>query len=76
MLFPNSIKDKNNKFYYSVIDINHGYDFIDKVITLTEGAYKFNHINAIIEQKIPNESIKLVVDQASSRCKILLKQGY
>ena len=34
-----------------------------------------NHINAIIQQKVPNESIKLVVDQGSARCKIFLKQG-
>ena len=74
-LFPNIIKDKNDKFYYPVIDINQGYDYIDKVITFTGGAYEVNHINAICQQKIPNESIKLVVDQGSARCKIFLKQG-
>ena len=47
-----------------------------KTLTFTEGAYKVNHINAIIQQKVPNESIKLVIDQGSARCKIVLKQGY
>ena len=54
-----------------MIDINKGYDYIDKTITFTEGAYKVNHINAIIQQKIYNESIKLVVDKGSARCKII-----
>ena len=35
-----------------------------------------NNINAIIQQKVPNKSIKLVVDQGSARCKIFLKKGY
>ena len=67
-LFPNIVKDKNDKFYYSMIDINQGFDYIDKVVTFTEGAYEGNHINAIIQQKIPNESIKLVIDQTFARC--------
>ena len=75
-LFPNIGKDKNNKLCYSVIDINQGYDYIYKVITFTEVAYEVNHINAIIQQKIPNESIKLVIHQSSAWCKIVLKQGY
>ena len=41
-----------------------------KTLTFTEGAYEVNNINAIIKQKILNESIKLVVDQGSARCKI------
>ena len=75
-LFPNIVKDKNDKFYYSFIDLNQGYNYVDRVITFTEGAYEVNNINAIIQQKIPNESIKLVIDQGSARCKIFLKQGY
>ena len=74
-LFPNIVKDKNDKFYYSMININQGYDYIDKVIPFTKGAYEVNHINAIIQQQIPNESIKVVVDQGSARCKIFLKSG-
>ena len=62
-LFPIIIKDKNNKFYYSIINIDQGYYYIDKVITFTESAYEVNHINAIIEQIIPNKSIKLIEDQ-------------
>ena len=69
LLFPNIVKDKNDKFYY--LENN-----VLKTLTLTEGAYEVNHINAIIQQKVPNESIKLVVDQGSARCKIFLKQGY
>ena len=38
-LFPNIVKDKNDKFYYSMIDIYQNYDYIDKVLTFTEGAY-------------------------------------
>ena len=68
-LFPNIIKDKNDKFYYLENDVL-------KTWTITEGAYEVNNINAIIQQKIPNESIKLVIDQGSARCKIFFKQGY
>ena len=68
-LFPNIVKDKNDKFYYLENDVL-------RTLTLTEGAYEVNHINAIIQQKVLNESIKLVVDQGSARCKIFLKQGY
>ena len=64
------------KNFITMIDINQGYDYIDKVITFTENAYEVNHINAIIQQKTPNESIKLIIDQGSARCKIFLKQGY
>ena len=52
-----------------MIDINPGYDYIYKVITFTEGSYQVNHINASIQQNIPNEFIKLVIDQDSERCK-------
>ena len=45
-------------------------------MTFTEGSYEVKDINAIIQQKVPNESIKLVVDQGSARCKMFLKQGY
>ena len=75
-LFQNIVKDKNDKFYYSFIDLNQGYYYVDKIILFTEGSYEVNHINAIIQQKIPNQSIKLVIDQESARCKIFLKQGY
>ena len=75
-LFSNFVKDKNDNFYYSVIDINQGYDYKDKVKTFTEGANEVNNINAIIQRKIPNESIKLVIDQESAKCKIFIKQRY
>ena len=68
-LFPNIVKDKNDKFYYLENDIL-------RILTFTEGAYKVNHINSIIQQEVPNESIKLVVDQGSAKCKIFLQQGY
>ena len=68
-LFPNIVKDKNDKFYYLENDVL-------RTLTFTEGAYEINHINAIIQQKVSNESIKLVVDQGSARCKIFLKQEY
>ena len=66
LLFPNIVKDKNDKFYYWDNDV---------LITLklTKGAYEVKAINAIIQHKIPNESIKLVVDQGSARCKSVLK---
>ena len=69
LLFPNIVKDKNDKFYYLENEVL-------RTLTFTEGAYEVNHINANIQQKVPNESIILVVDQGSARCKILLKQGY
>ena len=75
-LFPNVVKDKNDKFYYSVIDLNQGYDYVDKVIIFTEASYEVKDINANLQLKIPNESIKLIVDQGSGRCRIILKQGY
>ena len=68
-LFPNIVKNKNDKFYY--LEKN-----VLKTLTMTEGAYEIRDINAIIIQTIPNESIKLVIDQGSARCKIFFKQGY
>ena len=35
-----------------------------KTIDITKGAYEVKNINAILQHKIPNESIRLVVDQA------------
>ena len=54
-LFLNIVKDKIDKFYYLENDVL-------TPLIFTEGAYKVNHINAIIQQKIPNESIKLIID--------------
>ena len=68
-LFPNVVKDKNDKFYYLENDIL-------KTLTFTEGANELNNINANLQLKIQNESIKLVVDQGTVRCRILLKQRY
>ena len=68
-LFPNIIKDKNNKFYYIESDEH-------KVITFTEGAYEVKDINAHIQFKVLNQSIKLIVDQGSGRCKVFLQQRY
>ena len=67
-LFPNIVKDKNDKFYDLENDVL-------KTLTFTEGAYKVKDINANLQLKIPNESIKLIVDQGTGRCKIFLKQG-
>ena len=67
-LFPNIIKVKNDKFYYLENDVL-------KTLTITEGAYEVNNINAIIQQNNPNESIKLVIDQGSARCKIFLNKN-
>ena len=50
-LFPNIIKDKTDKFYYNKNDEH-------KVITSTEGAYEVKDLNAHIQFKVPNESIK------------------
>ena len=47
-----------------------------KTLTFIEGAYEVKDINANLQLKIPNESIKLVVDQGTGRCRIVLKQGY
>ena len=68
-LFPNIVKDKNDKFYYLENDVL-------KTLTFTEGAYEIRDINTNLQFKIPNESIKLIVDQGTGRCKIFLKQGY
>ena len=57
-----------------MIDLYQGYDYVDKVLTLTEGAYKVKDINAIIQQTLPNEEIKLVDNQGSGKCNIFLKQ--
>ena len=67
--FPNIVKDNNDKLFYLEND-----DL--KIIQFTEVAYKVNNINAFIQQKIPNESIKLVVDQGSARCNTFVKQKY
>ena len=68
-LFHNIIKGKNDKFYYNKNDVH-------KEITFTDSAYEVKDINANIQFKVPNESIKLIVDQGSGRCKVFLKQGY
>ena len=68
-LYPNIIKDKNNKFYYMEND-DH------KVITFTKGAYEVKDINAHIQFNFRKESIKLIVDQGSGRCKVFLNQNY
>ena len=68
-MFPNIIKDINDKFYY----IENGNP---KVITFTEGAYEVKDINAQIQLTVPNEAIRLIVDQGSWRCKIFFKPGY
>ena len=68
-LFPNIIKDINDKFYY--IENSE-----PKVITFTEGAYEVEDINAQIQLTIPNEAIKLIVDQGFGRCKVFLKSRY
>ena len=62
-LFPNIVKDKNDKFYY--LENN-----VLKTLTFTEGAYEVKDINANLQLKIQNESIKLVVDQGTGRCRI------
>ena len=68
-LFPYSIKDNNDIFYY--LENN-----VPKVITFTKGAYEVKYINAHIQFKVQNESIKLIVDQGFGRCKVVLKQKY
>ena len=65
LLFPNIIKDIYYKFYHIENDVN-------KEITFTEGAYEVKDIKAHIQLKVPNESIKLIVDQGSGRCKVFL----
>ena len=76
-LFPNVVKDKNNKFYY--LENN-----VLKIITFTEGAYEVKDINVNLQLKLTNKSnesgldspIELIVDQGTGRCWIFLKQGY
>ena len=68
-LFPNIVKDKNDKFYYLVNDIL-------KTSTFTEGAYESKDINVNLQLKLPNESIELIVDQGTGRCRICFKNGY
>ena len=68
-LFPNIVKNKNDKFYY--LENN-----VLKTLTFTEGAYEVRDININLQLKLPNESIELIVDQGTGRCKIVLKQGY
>ena len=68
-LFSNIVKDKTYKFYYLENDVL-------KTLTFTEGAYKIWDINVNLQLKLPNESIKLIVDQGTGRCRIFLKQGY
>ena len=67
-LYPKIVKDKNDKFYYLENDIL-------KTQTFIKGAYEVKDSNANLQLKMPNESIKLVVDQGTGRCWIVLKQG-
>ena len=67
-LFLNIIKDINSKFYYIENDVH-------KEITFAEGAYEVKDNNAYIQFKVPNKSIKLIVDQGFGKCKVFLKQG-
>ena len=65
-LFPNIVKDKNDKFYYLENDIL-------RTLTFTEGAYEVKDINVNLQLKLPNKSnesrlnspIKLIVDQGT-----------
>ena len=66
-LFPNIVKNKNDKFYYLQNNVL-------KTIAVSEGAYEVKNFNAILKNKLPNESIRLVVDQGSAKCKFFLKQ--
>ena len=50
-LFPNVVKDKNDKFYYLENDILI-------TLTFTERAYEVKDINVNLQLKLPNESIK------------------
>ena len=76
-LFSNIVKDKNDKFYYLENDIL-------KTLSFTECAYEVKDINVNLQIKLPNKSnetkldspIKLIVDQGTGRCRIILKQGY
>ena len=68
-IFPDIVKNKNDKFYYLKNDVL-------KTLTLTKCFYNVKNINAILQQKIPNEAIKLVADQGSAKCQIILKQEY
>ena len=49
-LFPNIIKDNNDKFYYLE-------NYILKAITINDGSSKEKDINAQINVKVSNESI-------------------
>ena len=62
-LFPNIVKNKNDKYYY--LENN-----VLKIITFTEGAYKVNNNHTNLQLKIPTKSINLVTDQSSAKCKI------
>ena len=68
-LFLNTIKDKNDKFYYLKYNIL-------QTLTFTKGAYEVKDININLQLKLPNELIILIVNQGTSRCRIFLKQGY
>ena len=47
-----------------------------KTLTFIENSYEVKDINANLQLKILYEFIKLVVDQGTGRCKIILKQEY
>ena len=75
-LFPNIIKDKNDKFYYTDSSNN------SHIIKFTEGTYEIEDLNAHLQLSIPNDTqsgkipIKIILDKGSGRSKIFLKQGY
>ena len=66
-LFPNIFKDKNDKFYYIGNDILN-------TLTLTEGAHEVNDIKVNLQLKLPHESIKLIVDHSTGRCRMFFKK--
>ena len=68
-LFSNIVKDKNDKFYFLENEMLN-------TLTFTENAYEVKDININLQLKLPNESIKLIVDKSTGRCRIFLKQGY
>ena len=76
-LFPNIIKDKNDKLYYSTPTNEN------KRLTFTEGAYEIENINEIIQKRILDYSnptgpapIQITLNHGSGRCEITLKPGY
>ena len=71
--FPNIIEGKNDKLYYN-------YSNKEYIISFQTGSYDIQNINIHIQDVLKSNghssAIEIILDNATGKCKIFLKEGY